>query len=80
MSLNLKILFFYNGLEYTRISENNQNTETIGFGLNTFLGMKFWINDRLSINTQFEARFSKTLRLMKWLIIQYTPFLSLRIV
>ena len=49
--------FYYNGLEYTRISENNQNTETIGFGLNTFLGMKFWINDRLSINTQFEARF-----------------------
>lgn len=52
-----KNTFFYNGLEYTRISENNQNTETIGFGLNTFLGMKFWINDRLSINTQFEARF-----------------------
>lgn len=48
---------FYNGLEYTQTSEFKQNTETIGFGLNTFLGMKFWINDRLSINTQFEARF-----------------------
>lgn len=52
-----KNTFDFNGLEYTRITENNQNTETMGFGINTFLGMKFWINDRLSINTQFEARF-----------------------
>ncbi len=50
---------FLNGLEYTRTYELKHNIETFGFGLNTFLGMKFWINDRLSINTQFEARFKQ---------------------
>lgn len=29
--------------------------ETIGIGAETFLGMKFWINERISLNSEFSA-------------------------
>lgn len=38
--------------------ETNKNVvdqENIGFGTATFLGMKFWINERISLNTEFSA-------------------------
>lgn len=44
-------------VEYKRTNEDKRTTETFGVGAKTFIGMKFWINDRISINTQFEARF-----------------------
>ncbi len=48
--------------------ETNKNVvdqENIGFGTETFLGMKFWINERISLNTEFSALIRYNLRTRK---------------